>query len=431
MSKPILRRHVPLCLKTILPIVLFLFLWIAGCPISAYSSAQEADTVKGGQGAAAASAGKPQANTDSVKPASETVTATAKNTEQKKETFTDEPTHKNVQRGERFFMGFLPFDREYPSCVSCHNITASDTLNWNPSAMDIALKYVNKDYTAFAKAILQPGGAKMTASHQNIRIEENDLKTVKMYLDELAVKGPPNMGPTVTRLMLFIGLGLLITLALLDLIFFHKIKYRVIPLLVLLIALGVQFKMVSQAAVDLGRTPDYAPDQPIKFSHKIHAGDNQIDCKYCHHTAEYSKSAGIPSANLCMNCHIIVREGSHSGRFEITKVLEANETKTPIEWVRIHNLPDHVMFSHAQHVGIGKVDCKQCHGPVEEMDIMRQHSDLSMGWCINCHRETAVNFKDNAFYDNYLKLHEMLKSGELDTVRAADVGANDCMRCHY
>jgi hypothetical protein len=112
-------------------------------------------------------------------------------------------------------------------------------------------------------------------------------------------------------------------------------------------------------------------------------------------------------------------------------VVEANETKKPVAWIRLHNLPDHVFFSHAQHVSIAKVDCKQCHGAVAEMDIMKQTSDLSMGWCINCHRQTKVNFKDNHYYDNYMKLHDDVKAGKIDTVRAVNIGANDCMRCHY
>jgi hypothetical protein len=278
---------------------------------------------------------------------------------------------------------------------------------------------------------MQPNGKMMEASHKNFVIEDADLQKVKLYLDELAVKGPPSVGPTINQIMLFLALGLLITLMLLDLIFFHKIKYRFVSVAILLIGLVVQVKMVADAAINLGRTQNYAPDQPIKFSHKVHAGDNKIDCKYCHHTAEFGKSAGIPAMELCMNCHVLVREGTNSGKFEIAKVVEANETKTPVEWVRIHNLPDHVFFSHAQHVGAGKVDCKQCHGPVEEMDVVRQHSDLSMGWCVNCHRDTKVNFKDNAYYDNYMKLHDQLKGGGIDTIRAANIGANDCMRCHY
>lgn len=339
--------------------------------------------------------------------------------------------HEELQRGERFFKGLLPVGRKYKACESCHNIQHSDTLNWNPSAMDIAAKYATHDFADFKNAVMQPNGKLMEASHKDFEISDEDLKTVKMYLDNLAKTGPSHVGPTINQLMLFIFLGLLLTLALLDLIFFHKIKFRLIPVLVLAFALLIQAKMVSDAAINLGRSQNYAPDQPIKFSHKVHAGDAKIDCKYCHSTAEYSKSAGIPATDLCMNCHILIREGSHSGKFEISKIVDATENNKPVTWVRLHNLPDHVFFSHAQHVTVAKIDCQKCHGPVQEMDITRQQSDLSMGWCINCHRDTKVHFNDNAYYDNYTKLHEELKSGKIDTVRAVNIGANDCMRCHY
>src|SRR5690606_24432549 len=132
--------------------------------------------------------------------------------------------------------------------------------------------------------------------------------------------------------------------------------------------------IISTDAMRLGRQQDYAPDQPVKFSHKVHVGENGIDCKYCHTTVEHGKSAGIPATNLCMNCHIIIREGTNSGKFEIAKIVNAVEKGEPIEWVRIHNLPEHVFFSHAVHVGSGKLDCTQCHGQVKEMDIMKQQN---------------------------------------------------------
>lgn len=348
------------------------------------------------------------------------------------EEYLDNHSNEDIKRGERFFKGLLPKDRKFESCVSCHKlVTHSDTLDWNPSAMDIAVKFAGKDFSEFQSSVMQPNGKKMEASHKDFQIEEEDLKKVKLYLDGLASTGPPNPGPTVNQIMIFLLLGALMTLALIDLIFFHKIKYRLVTVLILVVALVLQIKMVADAAITLGRTPNYAPDQPIKFSHKVHVGDNKIDCKYCHHTAEFGKSAGIPAVELCMNCHVLVREGTNSGKFEISKVVDAFENNKPVEWTRIHNLPDHVFFSHAQHVGVGKLDCKQCHGAVEEMDVMRQHSDLSMGWCINCHRDTKVDFRDNAYYDNYKKLHDNLKSGKIDTIRAVDIGANDCMRCHY
>lgn len=347
------------------------------------------------------------------------------------EEFIEDHSHADIQRGERFFKGLLPKDRKFESCVSCHTLGHSDTLNWNPSAVAVAVKFKEKDFAEFQSAVMEPNGKKMEASHKDFKIEEEDLKKVKMYLDDLAITGPHNEGPTINQVVIFLLLGLLMTLALLDLIFFHKIKFRAITVIVMLATITFQIKMVAEAAISLGRSQYYTPDQPIKFSHKVHVDGNKIDCKYCHHTAEFSKSAGIPSAELCMNCHVLVREGANSGKFEISKVVEAYETKKPIEWVRLHNLPDHVFFSHAQHVGIAGVDCKQCHGQVQEMDIMKQTSDLSMGWCINCHRETKVNFKENAYYDNYMKLHDQLKGGGIDTIRAVNIGANDCMRCHY
>lgn len=424
MNCTILFRRLPLRLKAFITLVLLSIFLIPGIPLTVHSSEVNQDTAK-----IAADTSTVGADTSTV--ATDTLTVQPDTSETKKEAMVVDHTHDNLKRGERFFKGLLPVGRQFESCVSCHNILPSDTLNWNPSAMDIALKYQGKDFAAFHGAVMQPNGIKIAEAHKGFEIEENDLMMIKLYLDEFATTGPPKMGPTITQILLFSGLVALLLLALADLMFFHKMKFRMVTILVLLISLGLITKMVAEAAIDLGRTQNYAPDQPIKFSHKVHAGDNKIDCKYCHHTAEFSKSANIPSMNLCMNCHVLVREGTHSGKFEISKVVEANESQKPVEWVRIHNLPDHVFFSHAQHVGVGKVDCKTCHGPVEEMDIMRQHSDLSMGWCINCHRETQVNFKDNAYYDNYKELHELIKSGKMDTVRAVDVGANDCMRCHY
>lgn len=336
-----------------------------------------------------------------------------------------------IKRGERFFKGLLPFERKSPACISCHNILSSDTLNWNPSAFDIANKFAAKDFNEFRSAVLEPAGTKMTASHVERDLGEEDLKLVKAYLDNLAQQGPPHVKPSIDNLLFFLLLGVLITWALLELIFFRKVKIRAIPLVVFLGAFGWQVKMVVAEGVRLGRQQDYAPDQPVKFSHKVHVGENGIDCMYCHTTAEHSKSAGIPAANLCLNCHILIREGTNSGKFEIAKVVDAVAEGENLEWIRIHNLPDHVFFSHAVHVGSGKLDCNTCHGPVEEMHVMKQFSDLSMGWCVNCHRETRVDFQDNGYYDTYVKLHEDLRAGKIDTIRAADIGANDCMRCHY
>ncbi|HDR52779.1 MAG TPA: hypothetical protein ENN90_14370, partial [Mariniphaga anaerophila] len=258
-----------------------------------------------------------------------------------------------------------------------------------------------------------------------------DLQLVKVYLDYLAVNGPEPVKPSINRLLLFLFLGLLLTWALLDLIIFKKVKLKIIPVFIFLGAFGYQIVMIYEEAVKLGRSEGYQPDQPIKFSHQVHVAENQIDCMYCHHTATESKTANFPSTDLCMNCHIVVREGSRSGRFEIDKLVQAHEEGRSIEWIRIHELPDHVFFSHAQHVGVGKLDCAQCHGQVEEMHMVRQHTDLSMGWCLECHRETKVDFIENDYYSLFDAFHKDLDKGVRDSIMAADIGANDCAKCHY
>jgi mono/diheme cytochrome c family protein len=214
-----------------------------------------------------------------------------------------------------------------------------------------------------------------------------------------------------------------------------------------------------QGAIGLGRSKDYQPEQPIYFSHRVHAGVNQINCMYCHNSVWDSKHATIPSINVCMNCHQsistyekgpeMVHEDGHTidGTAEIQKLYKAagftpgqpwDPSKAkPIEWIKIHNLPDHVYFNHAQHVRAGKVQCQTCHGEIPAMDEVKQFSELSMGWCINCHRNSRVDFPDstgkngNRFYSIYEKFHKDLKSGKMDSVTVQDIGGLECQKCHY
>ena len=213
------------------------------------------------------------------------------------------------------------------------------------------------------------------------------------------------------------------------------------------------YSWMSQIGIDQG----YAPVQPIHYSHRIHAGVNKIECQYCHSSARVSKHSGIPSLNVCMNCHKNINQYSgapdgssiegdfaagYSNEFytkEIKKLYKAvgwdeeNQKYTgesqPVEWVRIHNLPDFAYFNHSQHVTVGKIECQTCHGPVEEMEIMEQFSPLTMGWCINCHRETEVQVADNEYY---AKIHEELsKKYGVEKLTAAQMGGLECGKCHY
>lgn len=234
---------------------------------------------------------------------------------------------------------------------------------------------------------------------------------------------------------------------------FWKNKSYIAMITIILFVVGGY--LTSKGAMALGRSKDYQPEQPIYYSHKVHAGINQINCQYCHTGVYQGKQATIPSVNVCMNCHMSINEYAgekiftESGEevngtaeiqklykyagFEPGKAWDPSKAK-PIEWVRIHNLPDHVYFNHSQHVKAGKVECQTCHGEIQKMGEVKQFTDLSMGWCINCHRETQVQFKDNGFYSIYEKYHQDMKSGKIDSTKGVTVeaiGGTECQKCHY
>ncbi len=245
--------------------------------------------------------------------------------------------------------------------------------------------------------------------------------------------------------------------------------YLMAGVLVLFCIAGYFF---TNAAIGLGRMKNYQPEQPIYYSHQVHAGTNQISCLYCHGGAQDSKHANIPSVNVCMNCHKgikayegpdkLVREDGTAvnGTEEIQKLFTyagwnpaANggqgaynpdnnkdgvpDGAKPIEWVKVHNLPDHVYFNHSQHIKVGKQQCQTCHGNIQEMPEVYQFTELSMGWCVNCHRESKVDFyskadsSGNKFYSIYEKFHNDLQNGKMDSVTVEKIGGTECQKCHY
>lgn len=234
----------------------------------------------------------------------------------------------------------------------------------------------------------------------------------------------------------------------------------VIAIVAILVFMMSGYWLVN-GAVNEGRQQNYKPMQPIYYSHKVHAGINQINCLYCHAGAEKSRQAMIPSSNVCMNCHkqistysgetehpLKTAEGKTINGTEQIQMLyryagwnpekkdynrdaNGNILATPIKWAKIHNLPDHVYFNHSQHVKVGKVQCQSCHGPIQEMDEVYQFSALSMGWCINCHRQTEVQFTNNNYYSIFEKYHAEIKSGKRSGVTEAELGGMECQKCHY
>ncbi len=252
--------------------------------------------------------------------------------------------------------------------------------------------------------------------------------------------------------------------------FYRNKTYLMIGILVLFCIGGYY---LNNAAIGLGRQQGYQPEQPIYFSHKVHAGTNQISCLYCHGGAQDSKSANVPSVNVCMNCHKAIKEYSGdpvtkddgspvNATGEIQKLYsyagwnpDTKKYDRPgkeIQWIRIHSLPDHVYFNHSQHVKVGKQQCQTCHGPIQDMAQVYQFAPLSMGWCINCHRTTKVDFynKDtkegNKYYSIYEKFYQDLKADtikdengnikeitmpKMDSVTVEKIGGTECQKCHY
>ncbi len=230
-------------------------------------------------------------------------------------------------------------------------------------------------------------------------------------------------------------------------------------------------RMVWNALSGIGIYTGYEPEQPIKFSHKLHVGQNGISCEYCHNGVNESKHANIPSVNVCMNCHKGVNEGPNYGKAEIAKIYAAigfdpnkgeyisdyknrsveevqaifkewleddnfayqavkRQIQKPVEWIQIHKLPEHAYFNHAQHYRVAGIECQTCHGPVEEMEVVYQYSPLTMGWCIDCHRQTEVKWEENGYY---AKLHDYYAKNYKKgfTMTIGNLGGLECSKCHY
>ena len=211
---------------------------------------------------------------------------------------------------------------------------------------------------------------------------------------------------------------------------FGKIfKSDAVIILVTALVIAFTAKTAIDGLYSIGVQQGYAPAQPIAFSHALHAGQYEIACQYCHTGVEIGKSANIPSANICMNCHTHIQNvgGKEGISPEIQKIYNAVDNNQPIEWVRVHNLPDLAYFNHAQHVAVGGVECQTCHGPIQEMEVVGQHSTLTMGWCIDCHRQTEIATEGNVYYDKLVQLHSTSK----DALKVKDIGGLECAKCHY
>lgn len=376
----------------------------------------------------------------------------------------------DVAEGEQIFKN---------NCAACHN-TSDETLvgpglkgigerrplDWivkwvhNPQAVIASGdKYANDLFKKFNQA-------QMTA-YPNY--SEDQIKSVIAYIDAQAAPAAPvageggavaatpaegssNGGMMQYILVALLGVMILVLVALLSIVsslsklasvdpnsdeaknvpFFQKIAengkklagnsaFKTGAALLITLLIG---KATIDTAYGVGIHQGYAPEQPIQFSHKLHAGQYEINCNYCHTGVYKGKGANIPSANICMNCHNVIKRESP----EIQKIYRSLENDEPIQWVRVHNLPDLAYFNHAQHTNVGGLECTNCHGEINKMEVVEQRSSLTMGWCIDCHRKTEVNTKDNAYYDKLVELHNKENK---EPLKVQNIGGLECSKCHY
>ncbi len=383
------------------------------------------------------------------------------------------------------------------NCASCHNPVKDATgpalqgtsKNWptkdwiydwvhNPSGMIASGdKHANEVFAKYKPTVM--------TGFPNLKNEEIDA--IMKYVEDYKVPGPA-VATTSTSTQTSDESNWLYTLITLALLLLAIILWRVnsglkrvaqesqggpvekeiplyrskfvIAITVILVTILAGYWIVN-GAVNMGRQQNYQPTQPIFYSHKVHAGINQINCLYCHAGAEKSRQAMIPSSNVCMNCHKQVSEytgedthplkdadgnaingtqqiqelykyaGWDPAKKDYRRDAQGNILAYPIRWTKIHNLPDHVYFNHAQHVKVGQIQCQRCHGDIQEMDEVYQAAPLSMGWCVNCHRQTQVKFSENNYYSIFDKYHKEIKEGKRDGVTVEDIGGIECQKCHY
>lgn len=340
-------------------------------------------------------------------------------------------TAEDLTRGERLFYGLVYNSDKSVNCSICHNTRSLDTLNWNPDALEISKYYLNKGAADLGKVLLNPVGKKMSQVHKGFQLTSQDIVLLKAFMDKFTATGLKPDKPVVTYLLFLIISSVFFVTSTLDLIIRKIFIKKWINWAIISITGALITWILAINAIAYGRSGGFSPDQPIKFSHAVHAGQNRIDCNYCHYSAKVSKTAGIPPGNVCMNCHLMVRTGTRSGVTEINKVISSYDNRKAVKWIRIYKLPDFVFFSHAQHVSAGRINCETCHGNVKEMDRLTQVPNLSMGWCIHCHDTRKVNFSNEYYKAYYSGLYDSLQKGRIDSVTVVGIGGRDCGKCHY
>lgn len=298
------------------------------------------------------------------------------------------------------------------SCIRCHYTNEPDTFFWKPSLAEISRMAIKLGPEGIQNQLRYPFSERLSLDHEGISLSDSAIADIHYFLTHT---NPGNLEPDTSKrsfpwALLAVAL---ILFSLVDMWLIQLFEQPFISKTLLIAGLISGGHLLAKELESGGLQEGYEPNQPLKFSHKVHCKQNNIDCFYCHAESRHGARAGIPSTKVCLNCHSIITEGGNSGEFYIKQIQEADLNNTPIEWVKVHNLPDHVHFNHALHVEKGKLDCQKCHGEISQMNRIKQIEPLSMKWCLDCHRTMEVQTTDN------------------NKAKVSDTGGFDCMRCHY
>lgn len=338
-----------------------------------------------------------------------------------------------IQRGKLLFTTKPDSGTASAACVSCHTIEPSDSFNWNPTAYEIAKTIPEYDLAGFGELIAFPFGSdRLMEAHDGYDYSEKELNEMRFFLSTLIDKSPVHNAQKRDRFfLLYIFLGVIFLLGITDLFIVKKVYYRWIHWIMIFGSLTGFFFLIADDVFGIGLQRGYKPTQVLKFSHQLHCTENQINCYYCHSSARHTHNGGFPSVGTCMNCHTLVREGSNSGERELAILIDHWDNQKPLKWIKVNNLPDHVFFSHVQHVSIANSDCADCHGKVEDMHEIKQVLDMNMKWCLDCHETQLIETEGNPYYQSVFSSPEnRVNPGISDSVSVKEHGGWDCMKCH-
>lgn len=322
--------------------------------------------------------------------------------------------------GEKLFNSFID-SSFHGTCVSCHATSISDTFSFYPDIYDLANKTPALSQEELNSKLNEPymHSSLLSEMHENIDLSNDSTASLFLYIQSFHGKARPVKKSFNYNWMFIVSGVFLIVLAFI-------LKFKWLKFFLILLGIGFSTTGILDCIQKLNYTKGYQPPQVLKFSHKTHTGDNKINCLYCHSSADNSAVAGIPSQQLCINCHLVIREGQKTGAFELNKLLAAWDSAQSMEWVRVHQLPAYVRFSHENHLKNGKTACADCHGKVEEMHEVKQLSDLSMRWCLECHVERQVGEARIVW-----EVEESIFTGKCDTTHIMWSTKSECIICHH